>query len=665
MQKDFRQTAQYAEAEDLCRALRRPGTGEICDAAEACASPAGHHAVFSATIVDKLDGTVPTRICSIELATGDIRVLTFGPNTDRSPKYSPDGRYIAFLSDRGKAGDFQLYLLDCQSGSAHATPVVDGWVEYIQWSPDGTKVLLGVAGHGADVAGGQGAVTSKQQTLEIPSWMPRVESGDEAYRWRSAWTYDVATDRSRRLSPSDCTVWEAAWCGNGALVAVTSPGPGEGLWYSATLKLFDVSSGSALSLYSSRAQVGWPSASPRGDTVAVVEAICSDRWYVAGDLLLIDTATGNVKRVDTLEVDVAHTEWRSETRLLVGGHRACETVVGLFDTESEEFTEIWSSQDTTTGGQYVKLSGIGAQGDCVMVGEGFVRPPEIAIIRGGQYSPVRSFAPRNIQFGNIVESIKHIRWNAPDGLEIHGWLLLPFGKAPHPLIMNIHGGPVWQWRPTWLGRGRSPSILMLLKRGYAIFFPNPRGSSGRGQEFARRVLGDMGGADTRDLTSGLDYLIGEGVADPARLGVTGGSYGGFMTSWLITQDSRFAAAVPFSPVTNQVTEQLLSNIPHFVTLFLDDSYTNLGGKHFQRSPVVYANRAKTPTLNVCGALDRCTPAEEAEQFHNALLENGVKSVLVVYPEEGHGVRKFPACFDYAARVVSWFEEHMPSDTAQH
>jgi dipeptidyl aminopeptidase/acylaminoacyl peptidase len=146
------------------------------------------------------------------------------------------------------------------------------------------------------------------------------------------------------------------------------------------------------------------------------------------------------------------------------------------------------------------------------------------------------------------------------------------------------------------------------------------------------------------------------------LGVTGGSYGGFMSSWLITQDSRFAAAVPVAPVTNQVTEHLVSNIPHFVSMFLADHYTNPTGKYFERSPIMHAHKVKTPTLNVCGALDRCTPPEEAVQFHNALLEHGVRSVLVTYPEEGHGVRKFPAIIDYAARVVAWFEEHMPAES---
>jgi dipeptidyl aminopeptidase/acylaminoacyl peptidase len=115
-------------------------------------------------------------------------------------------------------------------------------------------------------------------------------------------------------------------------------------------------------------------------------------------------------------------------------------------------------------------------------------------------------------------------------------------------------------------------------------------------------------------------------------------------------------------MTNYVTEHLLSNIPHFVSLFLSDTYTNPGGKYYERSPIMYAPKVKTPTLSICGALDRSAPAAEATQFHNALVESGVESVLVTYPEEGHGVRKLPAVIDSTARIVSWFEEHLGSRT---
>ncbi len=660
MERDVRDTALYREAEALFKSLRRPGSGLISDAAEL--STNGTQVAFAGTLVDTLSGAPPTRICCVDLATGHTRVLTFGPNFDRLPRYAPDGGVIAFLSDRHRADDFQLYLLDPETGEVRDTPAVDGWVEYLHWSPDGKRILLGIAGRGADVAGGQGAVASRKTAQALPSWVPAVESGNEGYRWRRVWVYDLATNTVRQLSHSNCNVWEAVWCGNESVAAVTSSGPGEGLWYSARLHILRLQDGNAREVYAPQDQLGWPAASPSGSRLAVVEAICSDRWIVCGDLRVIDTATGAVLRVDTHGVDVTYAEWRSERHVLVGGHRGFDTVVGLYDVVSNRFSEVWSGGDLAASGRYITLSGWGESSDCVFVAESFTTAPQIGMIRNGEYRVVRSFDLGYAEQATAIAAVERVTWRARDGLDIHGWLLRPKGAGPFPLVMNVHGGPVGHWRPVWLGR-RSLQILMLLKRGYAAFFPNPRGGSGRGQAFARHVVGEMGGADTYDCLSGLDHLVDLGIADPRRLGVTGGSYGGYMTSWLITQDRRFAAAVPVAPVTNFVTAHLLSNIPHFVSAFLADSYAKAGGKYHQRSPVVHAANVKTPTLNICGALDRCTPPEEAAQFHNALLENGTKSVLVTYPEEGHGIRKWPAATDFSARVVGWFVEHMPSGTS--
>ncbi len=661
MPRDIRETPLYREAEALYRHFRRAGSGLIADAAEISAH--GERAVFSGTLVESPDRDGASRICLTDLASGDTRVLTFGPNTDRLPKLAPDGRRVAFLSDRAKPGNFQLYLLDPQSGECRATPAVEGWVEYLHWSPDGRRILLGVAGHGADLAGAQGAATSKTAAEDLPAWMPSVETGEESYRWRRAWVYELGVDRVHQVSPQDCNVWEAVWCGNSRIAAIASPGPSEGLWYTARVHLIDVATGSAEELFKPTVQLGWPAATPSGRHLAVVEALASDRWIVAGDLRLIDTATGTVRPVATRGVDITYAEWRSERHLLLAGHRELETVLALHDRETGEFHELWHSEEITTSGFYTAVSGIGEPGDCVLVGEGFKRAPEVALIRGGRYRAVKSFDPGPTAALDALGGVETVRWKAPDGLEIQGLLLKPRAAPPHPLVMSVHGGPVWHFRAYWPGR-RSVSSLMLLERGYALFLPNPRGSTGRGQEFVRGVYGDMGGADTHDYLSGLDHLVERGIADPKRLGVTGGSYGGYMTAWLITQDPRFAAAVAVSPVTNQVTEHLISNIPHFVSLFLDDTYTNPGGRYYTRSPILYAHRARTPTLSTCGALDRCTPPEEAVQFHNALLENGVRSVLVTYPQEGHGVRKWPATVDYTARLVDWFEENMRERTSR-
>ncbi len=218
------------------------------------------------------------------------------------------------------------------------------------------------------------------------------------------------------------------------------------------------------------------------------------------------------------------------------------------------------------------------------------------------------------------------------------------------------GGPFG--RAGIVGRGRLRGAKVLADNGCAIFFPNPRGSSGRGADFARLVVGDMGGEDTYDYLTGIDALIERGIADPKRLGVTGISYGGYMTAWLVTQDSRFAAAVPISCISNWYSQHRTSQIPFFDELFLNSVASAPGGRFFERSPAMFAHAVRTPTLNITGALDRNTPPTQALEFHRSLVENGVTSVLVTYPNAGHGVRSFPEVIDATTRYVGWFLEHL-------
>jgi len=373
--------------------------------------------------------------------------------------------------------------------------------------------------------------------------------------------------------------------------------------------------------------------------------------------MLVESDTGANRKLNVNHIDVTYTEWRSSRNLLLAGHRGFETVIGIYDIVDDTFTETWTSSDISTGGSYISVAGLNDAGDCALIGEGFFRAPELAVIEKGHYRMVRSFNLTGDRWTKSFGNVGSLTWNSPDGTALQGWLLTPEGRRPFPLVTVIHGGPVWQMRPMWLAR-RHIHILMLLGLGCSIFFPNPRGSTGRGQEFVRAIYGDIGGVETGDLLSGVDSIVEEGIADAARLGVMGVSYGGFMTCWLITQDPRFAAAVAISPHTNHVTQELLSNIPHYTRLFLADEYYRPNGKYFSRSPVMFAKDARTPALLICGALDRCTPKEEAVQFYSALRNSGQNPLLVCYPEEGHGIRRWPALSDYAARVVSWFQKYL-------
>lgn len=655
MQQDIRDTALFHEASELFAKIHRPGSNFVSDITDIQLSSEESRLLFTGTFVGDLDGASATRICEFDLTSGLITTLTSGPHSDHCARLSPDGSTIAFLSDRNRPSDFQLFFLDPRTHEITPGPIVDGWVEYLEWSPKGRRIMLGVANHGAELSSGQGAYSTAASVSDQPSWMPRVLYSSSETPWRKVWVFDFDTDQLMCASSEAQNIWEASWCGETKLVAIASHDPQEGAWYAADLVLIDLATGDAKCLYTPDAQLALPRASPCGQTIAFLEAISSDRGFVAGDLRLYDLRDGSCCVLDTQNVDVTHVEWRSDQSLMAAGHRGLETLVLSIAIAKGTAKELWKSLHISTSGRYAIVLGLGRAENFAFVGESFFKRPQIATVKDGlcEMAPVNRPEPEPWEDSGSAEAV---RWQASDGLQIEGWLIRPPGQSPYPTLLCVHAGPVIHWRPFWLGR--APLNLMLLRRGYALFLPNPRGSSGRGQAFAAHVVGDVGGADTADLLSGIDHLVRSNIADPSRLAVTGLSYGGFMSCWLPTLDTRFAAAIAVGPATNQVSQHLLCNIPQFQSLFLQDHYTNLAGKYYSRSPILQAHLSKTPTLLIGGDLDRCTPAEEAVQFQNALLENGVDAVVVRYPEEGHGVHAIPAAIDFSARSVMWLEQYL-------
>jgi dipeptidyl aminopeptidase/acylaminoacyl peptidase len=660
MDRDLRQTALFKEIEDHFHSLYSPAFGRISGAADPAPSPDGRFIAFTGSKLERLEGSPIRRVCLVDTTTGTVEEITGGPHDDHSPHWSPDGSSLAFLSDRAEQGHFQLYLLKAtRLGEAVPTPPVEGTIEYLAWAPDGQSILLGVAGYGADLAGGQGSgTTAAAAAQDMPDWLPEVDSGPAANQWRRLWLYDPASGESRAVSRAGLNVWEAAWSGPGRLLAVVSQAPGEDAWYTAPLASIDCATGQEEILLESERQLALPAASPSGARLAVVQAVCSDRAVVAGDLLVRSGGDGSFQAVDTAGVDVTHLAWRNEDRLFYTGLRGLRTVYGEYDAVTGITEELWAT-DESSGSRYPTAEPVGSEGAFALVLQSYTRFPELAVVRAGRIDTTAILAHDGSAYlRRVGGTLETVRWQAPDGLEIEGLLVLPEGSGPHPLVVLVHGGPVWAYRNMWSMYYQWTPVLAA--HGYAVLHPNPRGSGGRGQAFAEMVYGDMGGADTADILSGIEALVDRGLVDSHRVGVGGGSYGGFMAAWLVTQTDRFAAAVPMSPVTDWISTHYTSNIGYFDRIFLQDDPTNGTGRHVTRSPITYASRVRTPVLQTSGMLDRCTPPTQAVEFHRALLEQGAVTELVLYPGEGHGVRRFPGIIDQTTRIVGWFERFMPA-----
>jgi dipeptidyl aminopeptidase/acylaminoacyl peptidase len=588
-------------------------------------------------------------------ASGAVRALAAGSGGGAATlgSYSPDGMLIAAVvhgADRS-----EIHIMDRAEAAVGAPCAVDGIVEAIAWAPDSRHLLVCYADAGADQAGSAGSSTLGAAAAGSGDWMPETGSSDTPSGWRRAASWSRAHGSLTWTSPDALNIWEAAWLGTDALVVVASDLPEERHWYTAELVRLDLS-GSVTRLYRGTDQIGLVAGSPDGRRIAFVEAVASDRGVLCGTAKLIDSSGVHV--LPTGGVDVSCLAWRDSDAIVFCGLRGLAMVVGETALNSTHVREHFVNAEIQAGFYFPYARPV-VGGGVAVAAEGFGRPPSLTVLGDGTQSTVLTTATSGTDLlASLFGSAQQVAWRAPDGLEIQGWLLTPAqGRAPYPLVMEIHGGPVWCWRSVWLGR--MPLIPALLSEGFAVFLPNPRGSTGRGHAFAAAVRGDMGGLDTHDYLSGLDALVERGLADPDRLYATGSSYGGYMSAWLVTQDNRFAAAAPRCPVINWTTQHYTANIGDFDRLFLDSDPADPSGRHATRSPVNRAAAVNTPVLITAGALDRCTPPTQAAEFFEALSEAGVRAELVVYPQEGHGTQGYEARADVAARLIDWFQLQRP------
>ncbi|MFZ0048971.1 MAG: hypothetical protein WAL16_24245, partial [Streptosporangiaceae bacterium] len=437
--------------------------------------------VVTGSVYDELDGLPRTAL--YEVRDGALHALTSRGGSAKAARFAPDGSALAFLSDRAKADVFQLYLLtDGQLGEATPAPTIPGTAEYLAWSPDGTRILLGVAGLGAEMADAQGSGTAGSGESGLPSWYPEVEAGAPEDAWRSLWIYTPASGDLARISPDGLNVWEAAWSGPGHVLAITSDRPSEDDWYSSVLSRLDISTGEVTELLRSDIQLGLPAGTSDGSRAAVVQAVCSDRWIVAGDLILLDLATGTRCAVDTAGTDVTSVQWIDGTRIGYFGQRHLDSVAGIADAGEERLPESITGKDLVASGQswaswFYPAGAFTSETEVIVIRDDYDLPQQIAIVGTNTEHVLASLAHAGTDYiRSVAGSAMNVSWSAPDGTPIEGILCAPSGTGPFPLILQVHGGPIGAYRRSWTMRDYA--VPLLVSRGYAVLLPNPRGSSG-------------------------------------------------------------------------------------------------------------------------------------------------------------------------------------------
>lgn len=642
------------------------GLGSPNGFADAVPSADGRWVAVTAGMLDHIAGPGRSRLYLLEVDTGSDhpvpRPLTSRTGSERMPKWSPDGR-LAFVNDAQDAGIGRLAVVAPDSTRPTDLARLDGVVEGYEWMPDGTALLAVVAGFGAQKAGAMGSGKVPRRPGEQPDqWLPWTSVPERDDDWRRAWLVPTVDGAPCRV-PGNLNIWEASPSGPDHLVAIVTDTPDEDSWYGARFTRVDLATGVEDVLATSERQLGLPSASPDGRWATCVEAVASDRTLIAGRLVVVDLADTAVTRRVEFPFDVVQQQWLDGDRLLLTGEQSMDTVVAELRVSSGDVTVWWATTDTVGGRRaevYPLVAGHPATG-LVAVRDRFDEPMAVVRVDVASGTTHEWWSSRSAGTDHLAATIgshRDVVWTAADGWEIHGWFATPPGRsAPFPTVVYVHGGPVACWRRRF--HGGYTTIPLLLAAGYAVFAPNPRGSSGRGFEFADAVHGDMGGADAHDILSGIDHLVEEGLVDPDRLGVTGASYGGYMTCQLVTLTNRFKVAAAFSPVTNWYSQHFTSNIPQWGVRFLEDDITVPGGSYWQRSPVFHAADATTPTLLGAGLHDRCTPPGQAEEFYRALVLAGVPTRLEIGPDDAHNWTPGEGGLRQHGGVLEWIERWCP------
>ncbi|MFL5920080.1 MAG: alpha/beta fold hydrolase [Gaiellaceae bacterium] len=613
-------------APEVTMKLRRPG--------EVALSPDGSRIAFAVSASFREKGKpIETRLWSGEVG-GELQPGEAGA----FPRFSPDGSRLAYASDRGHEGRLSLRIDDRELGE------IPGSVEDISWSPDGARLLLLAADVGADRAGAQSA--TKIEEAGAAEQDPKVFR--PARFWRRLWLVDAASGETLDVTPEGVNVFEFGWAG-GKVAAVCTNEPSESAWYDAWVGLIDLETRSVERVHTPKWQLQAPRISP-GGRVAFVEGFSSDRGTLTGTVHVL--GQGPLAP----ELDATWIDFADEDALWVAGWRGAGSFAGRLKLDGS-YEEV-AGGEATLGPRYSPAVAASADGSRVATAwESTDEPPEVVLLEDGER---RTLTGLNAEVAPQLANIdwREYRWESSDGLEIEGLLALPRerGDDPLPLVVDVHGGPTGSW--SWQFAPAYGLPQLLADAGYAVLLPNVRGSVGWGPEFAEANLGDMGGGDLQDILTGIDALVRDGIVDDKRVAITGGSYGGFMACWAVTQTDRFAAAMPMAVVTDWVSFHSTTNIGQFDRLYLQADPYDPQGEYTARSPVYHARRCKTPTLILHGEDDLCTPLSQAVEFYSALVEAGCETELVVFPREGHGWTEREHQAEGWNRIRDWLVRHV-------
>ncbi len=600
-----------------------------------------------------------TQIWMANLATKQNVQLTFGDKSSTNPRWSPDGNWIAFTSNR-KDNRNQLYLLNLNGGEAE--PLTDGKssVSNFDWAPDGRSIAYTMTD-----------VKSEEEE--------KNDKGKNDFRWvdenikmARLFVLPIQKDANgkrepRKLTTANYSVDAFDWSTDGSRIAfahVKSPVAND--WPSSDISIVDVATGKISVLANTPAAESSPVYSPDGNSIAVLVSDVPARWAQSGVIQIYSAAGVQPKNLAaSYDGQPSIAGWSADgKRIYFSEAKGTGTQVYSLDVAANRIEEIKTTPAVLSA---ISLNHSGTTFS-------FVRqtadtPGDVYIASASDFTPVQITKVNTDLKMPAVARTEVITWKSKDGKQIEGLLTYPAGYQTGqrvPLILNIHGGPAGVFQQSFIGgRGVYP-LATFAARGYAILRPNPRGSSGYGAEFRRANTRDWGFGDYQDLMTGVDRVIEMGVADPERLGVMGWSYGGFMTSWIVTQTARFKVASAGAPVTNLMSFNGTADIPSFVPDYFGGQFWEVMDVYQKHSPIFNVKNVSTPTMIQHGEADVRVPISQGYEFYNALKVKGVPTRMLVLPRQPHGPTEPKMQLAAMKSNLEWFEKHIgPSRTSRN
>jgi dipeptidyl aminopeptidase/acylaminoacyl peptidase len=631
-------------------------------------SPDGKNVAWIQSTAATTSKEIYVRTVSGDAPATLVKIESSGERRDAEPAWSPDSKTIVFFSNAGEkdSEQKQLWTATADGSDAKKLTKLVGYAARPRWSHDGKKIaFLYIEG-----AGGGGPLMAAPSTTGVI---------DSAIHNQRIAVLDATTGEVRQVSPADLHIYDFDWSPDDKMFAATAaPGPGDNNWWIAQIYKIDISKGTATAIYKPQLQLATPRWSPDGKSIAFIEGLMSDEGFHGGDLFTISAEGGKAtNRTPGRKASASSLFWLKPDQILMTEYDGGGSALSQLNLKDNSARAIWKgSEGVHAFGNFPNFATSSDGAVTAATRGGFNTPPEVWAgtlsrtpgkaeskewTEGGMLQ-WRQLTRDNSNLPMTWGKAESIEW-MNDGFNIQGWLVPPAKVEPnekHPMVVLIHGGPSSLTTSEWpAGFGMSRAIIAALSaNGYYVLLPNPRGSYGQGEEFTRANVKDFGYGDLRDTMAGVDLALKKYPIDPNRLGVTGWSYGGYMTMWTVTQTNRFKAAVAGAGVCNLQSYYGQNLIDQWMIPFFGASVYDDPAVYEKSSPIKFIKNVKTPTLVVVGEHDAECPSAQSYEFWHALRTLNVPTQLIIYPGEGHMFVKPENQTDRINQYLAWFDKYL-------